>query len=463
MHTVTTDSVSPARVGQTIPPDFSSLAADLVLMAWPAARGFTGRSRDLKIAQYLLRKEKILVITGAFAVGKTALARQLGQSYPEDQRLWVKCEKLTNLSGLAYLIATQTEDRQLESFLKADRAKSYPSVVRVAWAVSRLMHWGGKLLCLDNAQAVVQDPEMRAFISSLASRIADGQSQLSLTVTTRQPLTFLSEFGYMELAGIEAESTSKLYGLRHLLPSELLAEQTHKMMGGSAGLIDHTAHHAYDLFVLPHVEEDKNPSDDPLPVDVLDLAEKPLKNPYIQGSLHENAFKDLTAAEKIVLYAIALFDEPVPPEWVKAAVEEEIAENASFVLYRLQSQGLVNSPSPFSELLTLTPVMRSFYREKVKKSRLLRRLHHNLADHFAWEGNIRQATEYYLDADESQQAADFLLQYADYTQDHDDRALIANLITHRLLDWPAVRQLSQEVKGKLEGLAATLQNATGEG
>jgi len=413
----------------------------------PSVRAFAGRQREALQARRRLRREGVLVIVGGRGEGKSTLAAYVGsEEYPQARRVWIDCRyEVRDVRGILWLVAVRLSDDGLLEVLDSTD-KQRPLAVLIERAVQAIERQSQRLclLCLDALHHIYEEEGVAALVRSLAYRASVEGSMLRLIITADYPPPFLPEFGYLRLGKADFEITESIFARRHLALDEALGREIHEMTGGTPRLIEYTARLAEDIYAsLPSQSRDESPR-----VERGRFSPDPLRNHYLVQDFYR-VYSRLSPDERRVLTALALFDGPVPPAQVKKAVPE--VEEARLVLYRLQDRGLVGSPSPGDVRVEITPALRLFCLD-IAGEGTLRRMHHNLAEHFEYQGEILAAAKHYLSAGETEYAARFLLQYAEYV-DRDTGGSELAVLVEQLLTLPPTRALPDELKSALSDLA----------
>lgn len=415
-----------------------------IFVPWPATLDFVSRESEMKVAQRHLKRDGVLVLTGAPGSGKSWLAARLGQDHLESQRIWLDCRYLaSNFTNITWLLSHNIggdawERVQTESL----------DIARIGQLTNALSQ-GAHLVCFDALHWRYDDPMVVALVRSLASCAASKRTGLRMIITASYPPPFLSEFGYIQLAGIERDATAKLFARHNLQLADDLTQVIHTDLGGLPRLIEHTAvHAATQIAVPPSVEnEEATVTAALVPVTSQNFAYDALSNGRIATGLLQT-FQGLSRGKQQVLIAVALFEDYVHLEVLKAALAGDVDDNVYAALIQLCSQGLLLTEASDSKRVTLTPVMRTFYRNMADPA-MQQRMHHRIAEHFSWEGNMLSAACHYLEAGEAKKAAKLLLKYPHLIHSDTQETELHQLIS-RLLSLAGVQALSAKIRGALE-------------
>jgi hypothetical protein len=324
-------------------------------------------------------------------------------------------------------------------------------VTRIGWLIGRLVR-GDYLVCFKDLHLVRDNGPVVDLVTSLAARATDPHVSLRLILTSREPLAFLPDFGYMRLAGLDASTASYFFGRHNLKPSVPVAKGVHANVGGNPRLMEETARYAKDLYASQGKARDVEFV--PILVDDERLAKDLVTNDYIVDELMDNAFKSLSETERLVLHAIATFDGPVHPRQIKFALLGMSSENVSFAIHHLKRQGLVQAAAPFDEAVTVIPVLREFY-DRWMNIEVARKLHANLAKYYEEKGDILEATAHYVAAGERAGAARFLVEFSDYVDRDAEGRKLKDLVRDLLVEHQA-RALPSKIQQALREILASL-------
>ena len=399
--------------------------------SWPTAATFAGRRREAGHARERLRRDGLLLIVGRRGVGKSTLASFVGAAeYPAARRAWVDCRyEAQDGQTILWLAASRWPHQPLLEFLDSTAERtSLPRLVERAVRILAPNAPQPYLLCLDALHHLYEREGVAALVRALAHLASDGGSRLRLIITADYPPPFLPEFGYLQLGQAAPEITGAIFSRHHLHLDDTRQQEIYAVTGGTPRLIEHYAR---------------------LAEDAPDFSTDPLRNRYLTRYFYQR-YKDLPPDERQILIALAVIAAPASPGLIKQAVPE--IEDARLVIYHLQDLGWIDPPTSDDVRVAITPALRHFCLD-VAGAGTLRRIHHNLAAHFEYQGDILAAAEHYTAAGETEYAARFLLRYAAYV----DRAAAGErlaALVERLLSLPVTRALPPEVQEPLRKIVA---------
>ncbi len=401
-------------------------------------------------ARKSLSRQGIVILTGPPGVGKSWIAAQLGWHYADAwQRIWINCNHdAADLGEVIWHIAHHLQNEALWEFLEADRVNAYPNVTRVGQMIGYLSQ-GKYVLCFDGFYHIKGQREIASLIDRLADRAVGATTDLKLIITARYPPLFLSRFGYQSLKGLDLAATQALLARHKVGLDDAYIEAVHRCLGGIPEYVN-TVGSAMATGEISLENEYRGEGDD---IQDSAIARTLLAYTSVQDMLVKS-FRTLPLPEKKVLFAVAMSDDPVTVDVLKAALVGEPIENVWDTWHHLRSQGLLLSVS--KEKVDLIPLVRAFYREMIPVD-TLHHLHHNLAEYFSWKGEVIKSVKHHLEAKEVDDAATLLCKYAKYAGEKGREQLRTLIDETHLLDWPVVGFLEDEMVAALQDVRDALQ------
>jgi predicted ATPase/DNA-binding SARP family transcriptional activator len=184
------ETAAPVHVGE--PHASGPVAVRLPVPTTP----FLGRERELAVAVGLLRKTRLLTLTGAGGSGKTRLALRLAQARAEDYRDGVVFVGFADITDPELIVPTITQALGLSELT------GKTPIERLCDSLARRE----LLLVLDNLEQLTSG-------TAVLSRLLSGCPAVSMLVTSREPLHLAGEQQY-EVPLLRSDDAVELFVAR---------------------------------------------------------------------------------------------------------------------------------------------------------------------------------------------------------------------------------------------------------
>lgn len=189
----------------------------------PTTRGFIDRKEELKQHRKSLEKRHFTIIEGMPGIGKTWLGSRLVSRRRSSSILWITFRDALNTSIDAVLwefarFFLVNGNDQLWKLLvtETQHETPYPINVKVNILLHSLRDGRSAIVCMDNYQLVLNQPEIHSLFTDMISRVQSdkGFGKIYLVIMTRESPTLSSVTDFTALEGLKpSECKTILEGL----------------------------------------------------------------------------------------------------------------------------------------------------------------------------------------------------------------------------------------------------------